>query len=526
MLTLSNNCIFFPHGRNHDTMEALGGEMARYKERSQDNIMVPINFAEQLLPGTFEFALNEIIDHQLDLSCFDEFYSNDEAGPKAYSPQSMVKIILYAYSKGILFSRKIEAACRNNIVFMALSGEAKPDHTTIASFVSSKSEHIKEVFVQILMICAQLDLIGVEEFALDGCKLPSNAAKEHSGTFAEYRKKIATLEKKVQLLLHQHSLNDHAQARDRIGNAIEDIKKQKKRIQRFIETHAPREHHPGREVKSNITDNDSAKLKTSGGFIQGYNALALTDSKHQIVLNAYPIGRQFEGDELKPFIEDSLQTAKKAGILKAEFRSATLLADTNYFSEANCRYLLQKQKVKAVIPDPQFRRRDPRFPAEKPNYSNKPRKFREQDFLYDPIRNQYRCPNGKTLPYYSKSNSGSYRGRIYRTRVGECTDCPFVASCVRKGASRRYLFIVDRGRPTPYSQRMMEIIDSPAGRHAYAQRMGIVEPVFSNIKNNKRMNRFTLRGLPKVTVQWLYYCLVHNIEKIATTGAINRLVTA
>jgi hypothetical protein len=71
---------------------------------------------------------------------------------------------------------------------------------------------------------------------------------------------------------------------------------------------------------------------------------------------------------------------------------------------------------------------------------------------------------------------------------------------------------------------MMEMIDSPAGRHAYARRMGIVEPVFGNIKNNKRMNRFTLRGLPKVTVQWLYYCLVHNIEKIATTGAIKRLI--
>jgi transposase len=498
--------------------------MARYKERSQDNIMVPINLAEQLLPGSFEFALNEIVDHQSDLSCFDAFYSNDEAGPKAYSPQSMVKIILYAYSKGILFSRRIEAACRNNIIFMALSGEAKPDHTTIASFVSSKSQHIKNLFVQILMICAQLDLIGVEEFALDGCKLPSNAAKEHSGTFAEYRKKITTLEKKVEVLMHQHALNDQAQARDRIDKAIQDIQKQKKRIEEFIDTHEPRMHRPGREVKSNLTDNDSAKLKTSGGFIQGYSALALTDSKHQIVLNAYPIGRQFEGDELKPFIEDSLQTAKKAGILKAEFRCATLLADTNYFSEANCRYLLQKQKMKALIPDTNFRRRDPRFPAQKPNYSHKPRKFREQDFLYDPIRDQYRCPNGRTLTYYTKSTTGPYRGRKYRTRVGDCADCPFADSCLKKGAARRTLFIVDRRRPTPFSQRMMELIDSPAGRHAYAQRMGIVEPVFGNIKNNKRMNRFTLRGLPKITTQWLYYCLVHNIEKIATTGAINRLI--
>jgi hypothetical protein len=202
------------------------------------------------------------------------------------------------------------------------------------------------------------------------------------------------------------------------------------------------------------------------------------------------------------------------------------LADTNYFSEANCRYLLQKQKLKAIIPDPQFRRRDPRFPAQKPNYSNKLHKFRERDFTYDPIRNEYRCPNGKILLYYTKSTTGQYRGRKYRTRLGECNECPFVNSCLRKGSSRRYLFVVDKGKSTPYSRRMIEMVDSPAGRHAYAQRMGIAEPVFGNIKYNKKMNRFTLRGISKVTIQWLYYCLVHNIEKIATTGSINRLVMA
>ena len=450
--------------------------MARYKERSQDNIMVPVNLAEQLLPGTFEFTLNEIIDNQLDLSCFDQFYSNDEAGPKAYPPQAMLKIVLYGYSKGLLSSRKIELACKNNIIFMALSGEAKPDHATIASFVSAKGDRIKEVFVQILTICAQLSLIGVEQFALDGCKLPSNAAKEHSGTFAEYRKKIATLEKKIELLMNQHVVNDRRQDQDRIQKAIQDIEKQKKRIEGFLKTHEPGVHGGGREVKSNITDNDSAKMKTSGGYIQGYNALALTDSKHQIVVNAYPIGRQFEGDELKPFIQDSLQTAKQAGILKKEFRSATLLADTNYFSEANCRYLFQQQKMKTIIPDPYFRRRDPRFPAQKPNDSGKGHKFREKDFVYDPIRNEYRCPNGKTLTYYTKSTTNQYRGRKYRTQVGECSECSFVSSCLRKGASRRYLFVVDKGKPSPYSQRMIEIVDSPAGRHAYAQRMGIAEP--------------------------------------------------
>jgi transposase len=83
--------------------------MKRFKERTQDNMMVRVNLDEQPLSVIFEFTLNEVIDHQLDLSVFDEFYNNDEAGPKVYSPQAMLKIVMYAYSKGLHSSRKIKA---------------------------------------------------------------------------------------------------------------------------------------------------------------------------------------------------------------------------------------------------------------------------------------------------------------------------------------------------------------------------------------------------------------------------------
>ncbi len=70
---------------------------------------------------------------------------------------------------------------------------------------------------------------------------------------------------------------------------------------------------------------------------------------------------------------------------------------------------------------------------------------------------------------------------------------------------------------------MRDKIDTSAGRRMYSQRMGIVEPVFANITATKGMRRFTLRGRAKVRIQWLYFTLVHNIEKIATTGLIHSL---
>ena len=68
------------------------------------------------------------------------------------------------------------------------------------------------------------------------------------------------------------------------------------------------------------------------------------------------------------------------------------------------------------------------------------------------------------------------------------------------------------------SQIMVEKIESEKGRKIYSHRIAIVEQVFGNIRTNKRMNRFTLRGKIKVNIQWLLYCMVHNIEKIATYG--------
>jgi len=66
--------------------------------------------------------------------------------------------------------------------------------------------------------------------------------------------------------------------------------------------------------------------------------------------------------------------------------------------------------------------------------------------------------------------------------------------------------------------RFSEKIDLPESRKIYEKRLGIVEPVFGNIRYIKRLNRFTFRGRWKVNVQWLLYCMVHNIEKISNYG--------
>lgn len=164
--------------------------MANFKPYDYNqSTMVVINFEEQLQPGTFEHAIHYLISERLDLSIFHPKYKNDEGGRPAYDPAILLKIILFAYSKGITSSREIEWCCQTNIIFKALSCDTVPHFTTIASFVSSYPDAIEAIFEQIVLVCDEEGLIGNELFAIDGCKLPSNAAKEWSGTLEELAQK-------------------------------------------------------------------------------------------------------------------------------------------------------------------------------------------------------------------------------------------------------------------------------------------------------------------------------------------------
>jgi transposase len=107
----------------------------------------------------------------------------------AYDPAILLKIILFAYSKGITSSREIQWCCETNIIFTALSCDTVPHFTTLAKFVSQRTDEIEELFEQILLACHEQGLLGNELFAIGGCKMSSDAAKEWSGTFKELGEK-------------------------------------------------------------------------------------------------------------------------------------------------------------------------------------------------------------------------------------------------------------------------------------------------------------------------------------------------
>src|SRR5687767_8453755 len=171
--------------------------MARFKIVDRSARLLPIVLDAQLLPGSFEHALDYLIDSEIDVSGIARRYVNDETGAPAYDPAVMLKIVLLAYSRGVISSRSIERLCRENVLFMAISGDSAPQFTTIAGFVRELGEEAGRIFTEVLLTCDRLGLIGRQMFAIDGVKLPSNADKRRSGTHAELRHEAERMEKAV-----------------------------------------------------------------------------------------------------------------------------------------------------------------------------------------------------------------------------------------------------------------------------------------------------------------------------------------
>ena len=273
--------------------------MAKYKPYDYgQRVMIPVSLEEQLVPGTLEFAIQALVEDRMDIGVFEDRYQNEETGRWAYDPRILLKVVLLGYARGLISSRKMEQACRENVTFMALACGQRPDHSTIAAFVSSMQDEIRPLFRDVLLVCEESGLLGGTFFALDGCKLPSNASKEWSGKISDLVRKKEKIERRVAELLRRQVEVDKREKegkKDSIPGLnrpkqIERLRRKAERIRQFLRENGVRIGRSGKEVKSNVTDNESANRMTSHGVVQGYNGQAVVDGKFQVIVHGEAFG--------------------------------------------------------------------------------------------------------------------------------------------------------------------------------------------------------------------------------------------
>jgi len=457
--------------------------MAKFKPYNYDQmVMIPVTLKEQLEPGTLEYTIHQLVETKIDLSVFDDRFKNDDSGAPAFDPKILLKIILFAYSRGITGSRPIERACRENIIFMALGCGFQPDHSTIAHFVSSMQGKIVSMFCNVLLVCEELNLLGGTHFSIDGTKLSSNASKEWSGTFKELKKKRDKLRKKLQQVLAEHIRKDalsetETQRREQQKRRFE---RHVERLDEFLKNNEPKKGKTKAEIQSNVTDNESAKMVSSHGVLQGYNGQALVDDKHQVIVHAEVFGRGQDHDNLKPMVEGAKENMETIGNGEDYFSGKEVSADCNYHNRDNLA-ICDEEHIDAYIPDSQFRKRDVRFSEQKrfkdginprkrvpkPNFNTDT--FTTSDFTYDAETGHYICPNNKVLKRNVQAHKIRYiRYDIYRAKESDCSCCSLRAKCLsRPGTKRRYVNIAVG---SSLVEAMKAKIDTPEGKKIYSKR--------------------------------------------------------
>ena len=353
--------------------------MSAYRPWDVDQpLLLPPSVTEFVPPSHLVHFVRDLVQRELDLSAIHARYSKDPRGNAPYHPGMLTAVLIYAYCKGVTSSRTIAAACEERVDFMALTGMQQPDFRTISDFRKLHLEGLAALFVQVLRLCREAGIAKLGHVALDGTKVKANASKRKAMSYARMKDEEPKLAALVEEMLKDAQAKDDAEDAEHGTLRGDELPawaaKKQERLAKIRETKAALEEESkteaerlaaeraakeresgekprGREPKAlsgevdpkaqrNFTDPESRILKTSDGYVQGYNAQAAVDAEHQVIVAAGVVARQNDADQVAPMLS---QIEANTGALPAE-----LSADAGYCSEANLA-LLEERGVRAYV---------------------------------------------------------------------------------------------------------------------------------------------------------------------------------
>lgn len=466
--------------------------MKIFKDYNQKQTFLLPPSVEEFVPADHSARIISDVVDSIDISSIEGKYNG--GGSTAYYPGMMLKILIYAYSQGIYSSRRMERGVISDTAFMYLAGMQSPDFRTICLFRSNHAEAVKQIFVEVVRLCASLGMVGLGHIAFDGTKLKANASVRQTREKELLKKEIAKITAEIEGLLKRAKEVDETEdllyGKDNDGSGIpEEIKDKEYRLKKLEE--ASRQLAEEGLSKVNITDPDAHLMQNSKKVIQPcYNGQIAVDSKEQIIVASEVSQDATDHYQLKAMVEEA---EANLGQLPEQ-----ISADAGYSSYDNLEYIEEKQ-TDAYIPDNKLESLDEKQEQEK--------RYDKSNFVYNEDSNHYCCPEGKTLTQYTKTQRKGREVTVYRGT--DCIGCLVQAKCTKAEVRT----IMRDGRE-PLQEAMREKLRSPSGKEIYRKRSYTVEPVFGDMKWNRAHLIMSLRGKRKVRGEFILMCLTHNIGKI------------
>jgi transposase/IS5 family transposase len=353
------------------SVEVGAGIHKRFRAFEPDAVMlVPPSLDEWLPQNHLSRFIAEIVETELDLERFYSSYRKTKGQPP-YDPRLMVRVLLYGYCVGVRSSRELERACVDVVAFRWLSAQQTPDFRSIGRFRKRHLAALGNVFLDALELCRAAGMVSLGRVALDGTKVRANASRHKAMSYGRLVEKQKVLAAEVSELLGQAQDIDAAEdarfGKDKRGDELPaELARRESRLVKMaqaresLEAEAAARARKEAEEKSrargddddttatkgedaaqnaevkptaqrNFTDPDARIMKTAdGSYHYCYNAQAVVDADHQVIIATQLTNIAVDVQQLKPMLEETRTTV---GSLPAE-----ILADAGYGSAKNLEY--------------------------------------------------------------------------------------------------------------------------------------------------------------------------------------------
>lgn len=492
--------------------------------------LIPPSY-DDLVPKNHPVRIVNTIVDRLDISSLEKTYKG--GGTSSYHPRMLLKVVIYSYLRNIYSSRKIEQALQENVHFMWLSGQSKPDHNTINDFRGKRLKgKFKNIFNQVVELLAEQGVLSLKELYVDGTKIEANAnrytfvwGKSIKTSKERIRKQLKELWSYVekvyaeeQMLPNQPDFEEIdpekvAQTIDTINEALKDKEVDKKVRQKLnyakknwpknLRKYNEQEAILGKRNSYSKTDPDATFMRMKDDHMQngqlkpGYNLQASTNN--QFITNYTLAQTTADTSTLKDHLKDHIESYGQT--------PETLTADAGYGSEENYTDLEEKN-ITAFVKYNYFHK-------EQHDKKHKENPFHPDNLYYNLETDTYYCPMGqemkKTLIYESKTKNG-FTQEIHRYQAQNCNGCPLRGSCHKAKGDR----IIERNHHLiRLKQKAKNLLLSEEGIAHRKRRCWDVEAVFGNIKQNMGFKRFMLRGMDQITTEIGLIAMAHNLKKFS-----------
>jgi transposase len=333
----------------------------------EQTVMFPPCAMDLVPKGHLAHLIRNVVSEELDLSEILDSYE-EERGYPPYHPVMMTAVLLYANAVGIYSSRRIARACEERVDFMAVTGMQKPDFRTISLFRLRHLEALKGLFKQVLKLCQKAGMVKLGHVAMDGTKIRANASPHKSMSYGRMKKAEEGLKAEVDRWFAEAERVDREEdelyGADKSGDELPEwVADKQKRLEKIrqakaeLEAEAKAELERGRDpvknthkaqptgvpsakVQRNFTDPESRIMKSSQGFVQGYNAQAAVDVDHQIIVAQSVVNTGSDAHQMIPLLEQIRSNLKQ--------QAKEISADSGYCSELNLK-ALAKRRIRGYI---------------------------------------------------------------------------------------------------------------------------------------------------------------------------------